>query len=45
MARRRKFSPQQKLDILRWHLLEGTPVSELCDEHEHEGAVVVLYRC
>jgi transposase-like protein len=34
MARRRKFSPQQKLDILRRHLLEGTPVSDLCDAHD-----------
>ena len=34
MARRRKFSPQQKLDILRRHLLEGTPVSDVCDEHD-----------
>ena len=34
MAKRRQFSPKQKLDILRRHLLEGTPVSDLCDEHD-----------
>ena len=34
MATRRHFSPEQKLDILRRHLLEGVPVSDLCDEHE-----------
>ena len=34
MAKRRHFSPKQKLDILRRHLLEGTPVSDLCDEHD-----------
>jgi len=34
MAKRRQFSPKDKLDILRRHLLEGTPVSDLCDEHD-----------
>jgi len=34
MSRRRHFTPQQKLDILRKHLLEGVPVSDLCDQHE-----------
>lgn len=34
MAKRRQFSPKEKLDILRRHLLEGTPVSDLCDEHD-----------
>ena len=30
---RRKFSPQEKVAILRRHLLEKVPISELCDEH------------
>ena len=34
MAKRRHFSAEQKLDILRRHLLEGVPVSDLCDEHD-----------
>lgn len=34
MAKRRRFSPNEKLDILRRHLLEGTSVSDLCDEHD-----------
>ena len=34
MSTRRQFTPQQKLDILRRHLLEGVPVSDLCDEHQ-----------
>jgi len=34
MAKRRQFSPKKKIDILRRHLLEGVPVSDLCDEHE-----------
>ncbi len=30
---RRRFSAQEKVAILRRHLLEKVPVSELCDEH------------
>ena len=30
---RRHFSPQEKVAILRRHLLENFPVSQLCDEH------------
>ena len=30
---RRKFSAQEKVAILRRHLLEQVPVSDLCDEH------------
>ena len=33
MATRRHFTAQEKLDILRRHLLEGVPVSDLCDKH------------
>lgn len=34
MARqtRRHFTPQEKLAALRRHLLEGVPVSDLCDQ-------------
>ena len=31
---RRKFTPQEKVAILRRHLLEQVPISDLCDEHE-----------
>ena len=34
MSTRRRFTPQQKLEILRRHLLEGVPVSDLCDQHQ-----------
>jgi transposase len=34
MSTRRHFTPEQKLDILRRHLLEGVPVSDLCDQHQ-----------
>ncbi len=30
---RRHFSPQEQSKILRLHLLEGRPISELCEEH------------
>ena len=30
---RRRFNPEEKLKILRLHLLEQRPVSELCEEH------------
>ena len=30
---RKRFTPQEKLAILRLHLLEHTPVSDLCDRH------------
>ena len=34
MARqRRTFSPEQKVALLRLHLLEKKPVSDLCEEH------------
>lgn len=31
---RRQFSPEQKIKILREHLLEKTPISEVCDKHQ-----------
>lgn len=30
---RRKFTPEEKVAILRKHLLEKVPVSDLCDQH------------
>jgi len=30
--KRRHFSPEQKMTILRRHLLDHVPVSDLCDE-------------
>ena len=31
---RRQFTPQQKVAILREHLVEHVPVSDLCDKHK-----------
>ena len=30
---RRKYSGQEKVCILRQHLVEGVPISEVCDQH------------
>lgn len=30
---RRTFSPQEKVNILKQHLLEGKTVSDICDAH------------
>ena len=32
--KRRHFSAAQKVSIIREHLLEARPVSDLCDEHD-----------
>jgi transposase-like protein len=31
---RRQFTPQQKVAVLREHLVEQVPVSDLCDNHK-----------
>lgn len=33
MAKRKQLTPEQKVSIIRRHLVEGTPVSELCEEY------------
>ena len=30
--RRKHYTPEEKVGILRWHLLEKEPISKLCDE-------------
>ena len=32
MSKRKYFTPEQKVATVRRHLLEGVPVSDLCDE-------------
>ena len=32
MSQRRQFTPEQKVAIIRRHLIENVPVSDLCDE-------------
>jgi transposase len=31
---RRHFTPEQKIAILREHLLESKPIADLCDQHQ-----------
>jgi len=31
--KRKKFSPQEKVRLLRLHLVEKEPVSDICDQH------------
>ena len=33
-SQRRQFSPEQKIKILRQHLLDKTPISEVCEKHQ-----------
>src|SRR5919201_6869239 len=30
---RRHFTPEQKVAIVKQHLVDGVPISDLCDEH------------
>jgi transposase-like protein len=32
MSKRKKFTPEQKISMVRRHLIEKVPVSDLCDE-------------
>lgn len=33
MAKRRNLTPETKVAIVRAHLLDGVPISDLCDKH------------
>jgi transposase-like protein len=32
MSKRKQFTPEQKVAIIRRHLIEKVPISDLCDE-------------
>ena len=34
MSKRSNLTPQQKVAIVREHLIDGIPVSDLCDKHD-----------
>jgi len=34
MSERRYLTPEQKVAIVREHLLDGVPISDLCDKHQ-----------
>jgi transposase-like protein len=45
MARqRRHFTPEQKVALLRLHLLEKKPVSDLCEEHSLSVTLFYLWQ-
>lgn len=40
MAKKRKqYTSSEKVAILRQHLLDGTPVSDICDQHDLQPTV------
>ena len=40
MSKRRSFSTEQKVAILRRHLVDKVPVSDLCDENKLQPSVL-----
>lgn len=41
---RRHFSPQQKVAIVKEHLVDGVPISDLCDRHHIQPAQFYLWQ-
>lgn len=41
---RRHFSPQQKVAIVKAHLVDGVPISDLCDRHHIQPAQFYLWQ-
>jgi transposase len=41
---RRHFTPQQKMAIVKRHLVDGVPISDLCDEHHLQPAQFYLWQ-
>jgi transposase-like protein len=41
---RRHFSPQQKVSIVKEHLVDGVPISDLCDRHHLQPAQFYLWQ-
>lgn len=39
MRKRRHFTPEQKADLLRRHIVDKVPVSEICNEHHLQPSV------
>jgi transposase len=42
--KRRQYSPEQKMAILRRHLLEHVAVSDLCDEYQLQPTVFYAWQ-
>jgi transposase-like protein len=41
---RRHFSPEQKAAIVRRHLVDKVPVSDLCDEHKIQPSMLYTWQ-
>jgi transposase-like protein len=41
---RRHFSPQQKVAIVKEHLVDGVPISDLCDRHHIQPVQFYLWQ-
>lgn len=41
---RRHFTPQQKVAIVKEHLVDGVPISDLCDRHQLQPAQFYLWQ-
>jgi len=41
---RRHFTPQEKVAVVKRHLLEGTPISKLCDEIQINPTLFYLWQ-
>jgi transposase-like protein len=41
---RTQYLPQEKVAILREHLLEGKPVSEVCEQHDLQPTVFYAWQ-
>lgn len=41
---RRYLAPEQKLAILREHLVEGVPVSDVCEKHKVQPSVFYYWQ-
>ena len=41
---RRHFSPQQKVAIVKEHLVDGVPISDLCDRHHLQPTQFYLWQ-
>ncbi len=40
---RRQYSPEEKVRILRLHLLEGKAGAEICEREAHLRAILAMY--
>ena len=41
---RRHFTPQQKVAVVKAHLVDGVPISDLCDRHHLQPAQFYLWQ-